>query len=166
MTAGETRGAPMVAAEDIEDIGSNPDPRRPIGALIAERLGRRAALRGPACRRRRGGLAERLLCSTAAPAQAPRAAHSSGNPPGAGISTLRFPELRHQSTEGDAVAEGHEIQTVLRWGDPILPDAPEFDPSRQTAGGPGPAVRLQLRLPRLLPAAARAAATATTGCSR
>jgi uncharacterized protein len=133
MTAGETRSAPVVAAEDIEDIGSNPDPRRSIGTLIAQRLDRRAALRGLIGAGAAVGLAERLLCSTAALAQAPGAAHSSGNASGAGISTLRFPELRHQSSQGDAVAEDHEIQTVLRWGDPILPDAPEFDPSRQSA---------------------------------
>jgi len=119
----------MATAEDIEDTGSNPDPRRPIGAVVAERLSRRAALRGLLGAGAAAGLAERLLSSTSALAQA----HSSGNPPGAGLSTLRFPELRHQSAEGDAVAEGHEIQTVLRWGDPILPDAPEFDPSRQSA---------------------------------
>ena len=164
MTAGETRGAPVVAAEDIEDIGSNPDPRRPIGALIAQRLDRRAALRGLIGAGAAVGLAERLLCSTAALAQAPGAAHSSGNTSGAGISTLRFPELRHQSSQGDAVAEGHEIQTVLRWGDPILPDAPEFDPSAR-APMPGPAVRYNCDYLDFFPLP-KAAATATTGCSR
>jgi uncharacterized protein len=129
MAAEGASGEPV----EIEDIGSNPDPRRPIGAVIAERLSRRDALRG-LLGAGATGLAERLLSSTAAVAQpAPAVPHSSGNAPGAGISTLRFPELRHQSAEGDAVAEGHEIQTVLRWGDPILPDAPEFDPLRQTA---------------------------------
>ena len=116
---------------EVEDTGSNPDPRRPIGEVIARRHGRRAALRGLFGAGAAVGLAERLLSSTAAVAQVQ--AHSSGNTPGAGISTLRFPELRHQAAEGDAVAEGHEIQTVLRWGDPILPDAPEFDPARQSA---------------------------------
>jgi secreted PhoX family phosphatase len=129
--AGEAPGGS--APEEIEDIGSNPDPRRPIGTVIRERLGRRDALRGLLGAGAAAGLAQRLLSSTAALAQAPPQAHSSGNPPGAGISTLSFPELRHQSTEGDAVAEGHEIQAVLRWGDPILADAPEFDPLGQSA---------------------------------
>jgi len=34
---------------------------------------------------------------------------------------------------GDAVADGHEIQTVIRWGDPILADGPGFDAARVTA---------------------------------
>ncbi|MDI3306406.1 MAG: PhoX family phosphatase [Acetobacteraceae bacterium] len=112
---------------EIEDIGSNPDPRRPIGALIEERLSRRAALRGLAGATA-AGFAEALLGSTSTLAQA----HSSGNTPNGGPSTLNFPELRHQLAEGDAVAEGYEIQTLIRWGDPILADAAEFDPQRQT----------------------------------
>jgi hypothetical protein len=101
-----------------EDIGaSNPDPRRPIGALIEERLSRRGLLAGGAA------------VLTAAPA----AAQDSGNTPNGGPSTLTFPELRHQMAQRDAVAEGHDIQVVIRWGDPILPDAPEFDPRAQTA---------------------------------
>jgi secreted PhoX family phosphatase len=102
---------------EIEDIGSNPDPRRPIGALIAERLSRRGVL---------GAAAATLLPALPARAQ------DTGNTPNGGPSTLAFPELRHQLAQRDAVAEGHEIQVVIRWGDPILPDAPEHDPARQT----------------------------------
>ena len=100
-----------------EDIGSNPDPRRPIGELIAERLSRRGLL---------GGAAVALVAG-------PAAAQDTGNTPNAGPSSLTFPELRHQMAQRDAVAEGHEIQVVIRWGDPILADAPEFDPRAQTA---------------------------------
>ncbi|MCB4821523.1 PhoX family protein [Roseicella aerolata] len=102
---------------EIEDIGSNPDPRRPIGALIAERLSRRGLL---------GGTAAALLPAL------PAAAQDTGNTPNGGPSSLTFPELRHQLAQRDAVAEGHEIQLVIRWGDPILADAPEHDPHRQT----------------------------------
>ncbi|MFC7542404.1 PhoX family protein [Siccirubricoccus deserti] len=107
--------------EAMEDRGSsNPAPGESIGGLIAARLGRRAALLAGAA----------ALLAT--PAEAQKRAHSSGNTPDAGPSSLTFPELRHQIAEGDAVAEGHAIQTVIRWGDPILAEAPEFDPQRQT----------------------------------
>jgi uncharacterized protein len=99
-----------------EDIGSNPAPRRPIGALIEERLSRRA-----------------LLAAGTAAAALPTAAQDTGNTPGGGPSSFSFPELRHQLAQRDAVAEGHEIQVVVRWGDPVLADAPEFDPLAQTA---------------------------------
>ena len=100
----------------VENIGSNPDPRQPIGTLIAARLGRREMLAG----------AGALLA-------APAAAQDTGNTPNGGPSSLHFPELRHQLAQRDAVAEGHEIQVVIRWGDPILADAPEFDPVAQSA---------------------------------
>ncbi|MBV1799515.1 PhoX family phosphatase [Siccirubricoccus sp. G192] len=112
---------------EIEDIGSNPDPRRAIGELIEERLSRRTALRGLFA----AGAAAVLTGPAAAEVPA-RPAHSTGNSPEAGPSSLRFPELRHQLAEGDAVAEGHSIQTLIRWGDPILADAPELDPAAQT----------------------------------
>jgi secreted PhoX family phosphatase len=69
----------------------------------------------------------------AAAAAQPAVAHSSGNTPGAGPSTLTFPELRHRMAQGDAVAEGYEIRTLIRWGDPLFADAPEFDAARQSA---------------------------------
>ncbi|WP_243634545.1 PhoX family protein [Roseicella frigidaeris] len=104
---------------EIEDIGSNPAPRRPIGALIAERLSRRALL----------GAAGAAALAPARPA----AAQDSGNTPDGGPSSLGFPELRHQLAPRDAVAAGHAIQVVIRWGDPILADAPEHDPRQQSA---------------------------------
>ena len=110
---------------EIEDSGrSNPDPRRPIGSLIAQRLARRHLLAAP-------------LALAAGTAQAagpqPGGAHETGDAPDAGPSTLTFPELRHRYSQRDAVAEGHEIQTLIRWGDPLFADSPAFDPLRQSA---------------------------------
>jgi uncharacterized protein len=113
---------------EIEDIGSNPAPRRTIAELIAERYQRRALLGATAA-----AAAALAAGGDGALAQpGPVRAHDEGNSPDGGPSSLTFRELRHQFAQRDAVAEGYEIQTVIRWGDPILPDAPAFDPTRQT----------------------------------
>jgi len=117
----------MADADDeteIEDIGSNPDPREPIGEIIARRYPRRALL---------AALGAAAAATESRAQTRPLPAHSSGNTPDGGPSTLTFPELRHQFAEGDAVAEGYEIQTLIRWGDPILGDAGPFDVRRQSA---------------------------------
>jgi secreted PhoX family phosphatase len=102
---------------ELEDIGSNPAPRATIGEIIEARFSRRSALLGAA--------AAWAIGIDGADAQtAPR----EGGP-----STLTFPELRHQLAQTDAVAEGHEKHVVIRWGDPVLPDAPAFDPRNVTA---------------------------------
>ncbi|MDJ0387218.1 PhoX family phosphatase [Roseomonas sp. E05] len=107
---------------ELEDIGSNPQPRNTIGELIERRLSRRAALRGLMGAAATATLADQLLVSGS------RALAAEASP-----SSLGFKELSHQLTERDAVPEGYEIQTVIRWGDPVLPDAPRFDPRNQSA---------------------------------
>ncbi len=111
---------------EIEDIGSNPAPRRPIGEIMRIRLSRRAAMRGLAGTTAAMALADSLIDD--AEAQVAQAIPQTGGP-----STLLFPELRHQLAQTDAVAEGYEIQHVIRWGDPVLAASPPFEPTRQTA---------------------------------
>lgn len=102
---------------EIEDIGSNPAPGERFPAIAARMLSRRATLLGAVA------LAPAAQGQTAAPT-APRRG---------GPSSLAFTELAHQLSQEDAVAPGHRIQTVIRWGDAVLPEAPAFDPARQTA---------------------------------
>ncbi len=109
---------------ELEDIGSNPAPRDTIQDIAERRLSRRAAMLGLAAA---ATLADQLIAA-AQPALAQAAAPVTGGP-----SSLTFPELRLQMAQRDAVADGYDIQTVIRWGDPILADAPAFDPARQTA---------------------------------
>jgi secreted PhoX family phosphatase len=102
-----------------EDLGSsNPNPRNPIGDVIEARYGRRALLGA--------GVA------AAAIAALPEAAQAQGAPRTGGPSTLGFQEQRHGLAQTDQVAEGYEIQTLIRWGDPILADGPDFAPGRTT----------------------------------
>lgn len=110
---------PEPALDASEDIGSNPNPRAPISDIITARFGRRAMLSAGA--------------ALAALAATPEAEAQSLIPRQGGPSSLSFPELRHQLAQGDAVAEGYEIQNVIRWGDPVLAGAPAFDAARVTA---------------------------------
>ncbi len=62
--------------------------------------------------------------------EAPQGAPSSR---GAGDSTLTFTEIVHGLDGQHAVSPGHNVQVLLRWGDPITQKAPAFDPQSQTA---------------------------------
>jgi hypothetical protein len=104
-----------------ENIGANDSANPTIGEMIEKRLSRRAALLGIAGAGAAATLADQLLNSTSALAQP------------AGPSSLTFTEIPHQLSERDAVAPGYEIQVLLRWGDPIMPGAPAFDPRNVTA---------------------------------
>ena len=112
---------------EIEDIGSIPDPRGTIGELMERRLSRRAALLGLGAAGGAATLTDQLLAA-AGPASAQTAVAMEGGP-----SSLGFRELSHRMSQRDAVAEGYEIQTVIRWGDPVLPEAPAWNASAQTA---------------------------------
>lgn len=50
----------------------------------------------------------------------------------AASSSLTFTELAHGLDENFAVALGYDYQVLIRWGDPLFPDAVDFDPTTQT----------------------------------
>jgi secreted PhoX family phosphatase len=103
---------------ELEDIGSNPAPVEPIEAIIKRRLARRAALHGLFGAVAAGALPEGLIGQAIAQVSA---------------SSLGFRGLPHGDGSAEAVADGYEIQTVIRWGDAVLPGAPAFDPAGLTA---------------------------------
>ncbi len=119
----------MTDEVESEDIGSNPAPRAGIEEVVRGRLSRRAALRGLAGA---AALAEGLIGQAQAQMSVSQL-QTANIPLQGGPSTLQFPELRHQLAQTDAVAEGYEIQHVIKWGDPVLADAPPFDPMNQNA---------------------------------
>ena len=104
-----------------ENIGCNTSANPTIAEMMQARLSRRAAMLGITGAGAAATLVDQLLGSAAAVAQA------------AGPSTLTFTEIPHQLSDRDAVAPGYEIQLVIRWGDPLLPGAPAFDPQNVTA---------------------------------
>ncbi|TGD99317.1 PhoX family protein [Methylobacterium nonmethylotrophicum] len=103
-------------AEAAEDAGSNPSPNPTLGEVVARRFDRREILRG--------GLAVAAISATLAP----RAVAAAGAP-----ETFPFRELPAGADERHHVAEGHDAEVLIRWGDPVLPGAPPFDPHRQSA---------------------------------
>jgi secreted PhoX family phosphatase len=88
-----------------------------IGELIEHRLNRRDAMRG-------------LLGAGAVAtfSQIPAAMAQDSGP-----STLTFKELAHTLDDKQHVAEGYDMQVVIRWGDPVVAGAPAFDPANLTA---------------------------------
>ncbi len=105
---------PHAEVIEIEDTGSNPAPAERFTSIAERFLSRRGA----------------LLAATAL-ALAPDA-DAQTTPRRGGPSTLTFDELQHQLAQEDAVADGHRIQYLMRWGDAVLPGAPAFDPLAQT----------------------------------
>lgn len=86
----------------------------PLGRMIEKRISRRTVLRG--------GAAASLSALALTPAACFRPSAS-----------LSFPELAHGSTPNHAVADGYNADVLIRWGDPILPGAPDFDASNVKA---------------------------------
>ena len=113
---------------EIEDIGSNPSPGTSLGELIEARLSRRAALRGLVGAGAVAVLTDQLLASIGT-----AEARALSVPRQGGPSTLTFSELRQQLSQDQSVAEGYEVQMVIRWGDPVLADAPPYNPNALTA---------------------------------
>ena len=121
MLGGRTRvsGHASHKLDECENTGSNPSLEPSIGALIERRYGRRETLLG-------------LLASSTAVAAAgmvPDIALAGGTGP----SSLTFTEIGHSYDRTHHVPEGYEVQVLLRWGDPVLADAPAFDPAHLTA---------------------------------
>jgi secreted PhoX family phosphatase len=46
---------------------------------------------------------------------------------------LTFREADRRITQRMAVAPGYSAKVLIAWGDPVLPDAPAFDPQQQSA---------------------------------
>ena len=110
------------AYEAFDDIPTNPNLSRTIGDVINARYGRRDILRGALA-----VTASAALFGTSAMVAPNQAAAASQN------SRYKFRELGWGNDENHHIAEGYDAEILLRWGDPITADAPEFDVMNQTA---------------------------------
>ena len=107
--------------EENDGPAGNPTDNRTMGEIIAARFSRRGFLRG--------SLAVAAIAATVSPlamiaADDARAAEGSA---------FKFDELEAGIDDKHHVAPGYDADVLLRWGDPLFADSPEFEPTKQSA---------------------------------
>ncbi len=114
---------PTTQLEDADGDGHNVTTNPTMGEIIGKRFSRRNFLQG--------SLAVSAIAATVSPIALMSAdeARASGNKG----SAFNFPEVEAGIDDKHHVAEGYDAAILLRWGDAVLPGAPEFDPTKQTA---------------------------------
>jgi secreted PhoX family phosphatase len=108
------------ACEDAENTGSNPSANPSIGDVIAARYHRRDILKG--------ALGVAAIAATVSPL-----AIMASQKAQAATASFQFKEVTAGVDERHHVAEGYNADILMRWGDPVLPGAPTFDPAQQSA---------------------------------
>jgi len=107
--------------EAEEDVGRNPSANPTMGDVINRRFSRRSFLGGT--------LAVTAIGSTVSPLALMIADEARAE----GISAFSFTEVQAGVDETHHVAEGYDADVLLRWGDKVFADSPDFDPMNQTA---------------------------------
>ncbi|MDH3282702.1 MAG: PhoX family phosphatase [Gammaproteobacteria bacterium] len=108
------------SALDHDDLPVSPDTNPTFEEVIKLRLSRRQAL-------------QTLGAGAAVVAALPWTQTRATAGEATGPSSLRFAEVSHGRDETLHVPPGYHAQVVLRWGDPLFPASPDFDPARQSA---------------------------------
>ncbi|MGR6913981.1 PhoX family protein [[Actinomadura] parvosata] len=101
-----------------------------FGDVVKEALSRRGVLRAGAL----GAVVVGAGVAGAVPALADEPeASAAGHGWGGGDSGIRFTAVRPNKDDKLTIPDGYQSSVVVRWGDPVLPDAPAFDFDNQTA---------------------------------
>ena len=108
--------------EEADGPGLNPTANPTMGEIIAARFSRRGFLRG--------SMATVAISATVSPIALLSADRAGAQ--GASASAFNFPEVMAGVDENHHVAEGYDADVLLRWGDKVFADAPEFDPTAQS----------------------------------
>ncbi|MGX5831640.1 PhoX family protein [Mesorhizobium sp. 43Arga] len=107
--------------EQNEGPAINPTDNRTMGEIIAARFSRRGFLKGS------------LAVSAIAATVGPLAMIAADDARAAEGSAFKFDELEAGIDDKHHVAPGYDADVLLRWGDPLFADSPEFDPTKQSA---------------------------------
>ncbi|TIS61937.1 MAG: PhoX family phosphatase, partial [Mesorhizobium sp.] len=99
----------------------NPTDNRTMGEIIAARFSRRGFLKGS------------LAVSAIAATVSPLALVAADDARATEASAFKFDELEAGIDDKHHVAPGYDADVLLRWGDPLFADSPEFDPAKQSA---------------------------------
>lgn len=111
---------PTAVREALEDVGRNGSGNPTIGDIINLRYSRRGFLSGS------------LGVTAIAATVGPLALLATGEAGGAEASAFSFDEAKAGVDEMHHLAAGYEGDILLRWGDKVFADSPEFDPMNQT----------------------------------
>ncbi|PBB16235.1 PhoX family phosphatase [Mesorhizobium sp. WSM4313] len=107
--------------EDNDGPPVNPTDNRTMGEIIAARFSRRGFLMGS------------LAVSAIAATVSPLALIAADEARAAEASAFKFDELEAGIDDKHHVAPGYDADVLLRWGDPLFADSPDFDPLKQSA---------------------------------
>ncbi|MDR7032107.1 PhoX family phosphatase [Mesorhizobium sp. BE184] len=107
--------------EENAGPGTNPTDNRTMGEIIATRFSRRGLLKGSLAVTAIAATVGQVALFTADKARA------------AGGSAFSFDEIEAGVDDKHHVAAGYDADVLLRWGDPLFADSPDFDPTRQSA---------------------------------
>ena len=109
-------------AELSQDAGVNTSTNPTIGDIIADRFSRRDLVKGAL------GVAAIAATTGSLALDAARAQGAAAT-----ASRFRFDEVEAKVDPNHAVANGYDADILIRWGDPLLPGAPPFNPLAQSA---------------------------------
>ena len=106
--------------EEADGPGLNPTQNRTMGDIIAARFSRRGFLKG--------SMASAAIAATVSPL----AILAADEARAASVSAFDFPEVEAGVDADRHVATGYDADVLLRWGDKVFADAPDFDPTAQS----------------------------------
>ncbi|MCP5352124.1 MAG: PhoX family phosphatase [Chromatiales bacterium] len=113
--------------ETLEDESVNPSTEPTLGDLINRRFSRRDLLKGMLGVSALGAMAVRPLAALAKAAETDAPANEGA------ASRFGFDEIPHGVDEDHHVAPGYRAEILIRWGDAVMADSPDFDVRAQSA---------------------------------